>query len=280
MRKYNSDVKISIIMVSYNAVKTIEQAIQSIVNQTYNNIEFIVIDGDSKDGTIDVIKKYEDKITYWTNEPDNGIYDAMNKGINYASGEYIYFLGADDCLITDNIIQQVIVELNDNDVLSGGVKLVDEELGLERRLDGKFAKHRANYNGMMIPHQGMFVKSKIMKKNKFNLKYKIAADYDFFLKCYFNDSIKIKYIDLPIAYYSSGGASSLNLIGNSEHTAIMIKYGIDKKVIERMESKYNSVEKGKIKNFLRKIGLMKYILLLLGAKKHSCKWKICRWCKK
>ena len=90
---------ISIITVSYNAVKTIEQTISSVVNQSYSNIEYIIIDGGSTDGTVDIIKKYEDRIAYWVSEPDGGIYDAMNKGIKVATGDYIQIIGADDFLI-------------------------------------------------------------------------------------------------------------------------------------------------------------------------------------
>lgn len=102
------NLKISIITVSYNAAKTIEQTIQSVVNQTYDNIEYIIIDGGSTDGTVDIIKKYEDKIAYWVSEPDKGIYDAMNKGILKASGEYIYFLGADDWLYNESVMERRI----------------------------------------------------------------------------------------------------------------------------------------------------------------------------
>ena len=87
---------ISVVTVSYNAVSTIEQTIISVLNQMYSNIEYIIIDGGSTDGTVDIIKRYDDKIAYWRSEPDRGIYDAMNKGILQAKGEWIYFIGASD----------------------------------------------------------------------------------------------------------------------------------------------------------------------------------------
>ena len=92
----NTPPLITIITVAYNAVKDIENTILSVLNQTYPNIEYIIIDGGSTDGTLDIIKKYEDKISYWVSEPDKGIYDAMNKGIVKANGDYLFFLGADD----------------------------------------------------------------------------------------------------------------------------------------------------------------------------------------
>ena len=90
--------RISIITVVYNGASTLEQTILSVLKQTYSRIEYIIIDGGSKDGTVDIIKKYQDRIAYWVSEPDEGIYDAMNKGIRHASGDWIYFLGADDIL--------------------------------------------------------------------------------------------------------------------------------------------------------------------------------------
>ncbi len=91
--------KVSIITVVYNAVATIEQTILSVVKQDYSNIEYIIVDGGSTDGTLDIVKKYEKKIALWLSEPDHGIYDAMNKGLTHATGDYIYYLGADDCLL-------------------------------------------------------------------------------------------------------------------------------------------------------------------------------------
>ena len=88
--------KVSVITISYNAVSVIEDTIQSVLNQSYKDIEYIIIDGGSTDGTVDIIKKYQDKINYWVSEPDNGIYDAMNKGIDKATGEWINFMNAGD----------------------------------------------------------------------------------------------------------------------------------------------------------------------------------------
>ena len=99
--------KISIVTVSFNAVKTIEQTILSVINQTYENIEYIIIDGGSTDGTIDIIKKYEDQISYWVSEKDKGIYDAMNKGIDIATGDYVYFIQSADVL-NKNILNETL----------------------------------------------------------------------------------------------------------------------------------------------------------------------------
>lgn len=96
--------KISVITVCYNCVSVIEQTIKSVLEQTYPNIEYIIIDGGSMDGTVDIIKKYSDTVTYWISEPDNGIYDAMNKGIDMATGDYLNFMNAGDTFFEDKAI--------------------------------------------------------------------------------------------------------------------------------------------------------------------------------
>ena len=118
----NNITKISIVTVSYDVAGTIEQTISSVVNQTYENIEYIIIDGGSTDGTVDIIRKYEDKIAYWVSETDRGIYDAMNKGIDVATGDYIYFLGADDILFNLPIISISNAWHDNIDILLGKVK--------------------------------------------------------------------------------------------------------------------------------------------------------------
>ena len=104
-----NDPLISIVTVSYNAVATIEQTILSVINQTYPNIEYIIIDGGSKDGTIDIIRKYADQIAYWVSEPDEGIYDAMNKGIKIATGEWINFMNCGDSFLDMKVLNKIFI---------------------------------------------------------------------------------------------------------------------------------------------------------------------------
>ena len=111
---------ISVVTVSYNAVSVIEQTIFSVINQTYPNVEYIIIDGGSTDGTVDIIKKYADKITYWVSEPDKGIYDAMNKGIELATGEWINFMNAGDSFYSFSILELIFGQtIFSNDIIYG-----------------------------------------------------------------------------------------------------------------------------------------------------------------
>lgn len=201
-------VKISIITVSYNAVKTIEQTILSVINQSYFNIEYIIVDGGSTDGTVGIIKKYADKISYWVSEPDKGIYDAMNKGIDVATGEYVYFLGADDWIATNHMIKDVtgfIVNHAGYDFYCGKVFLYDGQYEMVKENGYELTLQEIKC-GAMYPHQGMFTKLELLK-SKFDNRYLIAADYDFLLKNIMCEKTII-FMNKCIAFYNIHGVSS------------------------------------------------------------------------
>lgn len=199
--------KITIITVTYNAEEYLEKTILSVVNQSYSNIEYIIIDGNSSDKTIDIIKKYDHKISYWVSEPDKGIYDAMNKGIKSATGEWIQFLNAGDTLAENTTV------LNVSKYLDGTYDLVHGLLWRnqgERELKAPLPIDKA-YDGIFIWHPALFCKSSILKEHMFNPFYKIAGDYDFFLNC-LSQNYKIKLINIPITDYMEFGVSQQNNI--------------------------------------------------------------------
>ncbi|WP_110954057.1 glycosyltransferase family 2 protein [Anaerosinus massiliensis] len=273
--------KVSIIMVSYNAVKTIEQTILSVIQQTYENIEYIIIDGGSTDGTVDIIKKYQDNIGYWVSEPDRGIYDAMNKGIDIATGAYIYFLGADDSLVDREIIAKVALKLDKNiDVLCGCVYVVEKEKHFLQLKSGTVLTKDNVLDGRMTPHQGMFVKTELMKGNKFDLRYKIGADFDFFLKLHFLEK-KIIYIDEVIAFFSTEGISGTNTkLICKDFIQILSKYKIPKERLVNIEKRFTQNPIKKVLKFLlKKFGCIELIKInIYHYEKHLCKWEKCRWC--
>ena len=178
------NIKISIITVSYNAVLAIEKTILSVLNQTYKNIEYIIIDGGSTDGTVDIIKKYSTNISYWVSEPDKGIYDAMNKGILKATGEYIQFLNAGDVIYSNKTIQSIINKIPNinNDVIYGDIA-IEKKIGLYHFVPLKLETFQYRFP---IYHPSTWVKSKILKEQKFDTSFKIAADFNFFRKIYFS----------------------------------------------------------------------------------------------
>lgn len=270
-------VKISIITVSYNAVKTIEQTIYTVVSQTYNNIEYIIIDGGSMDGTVDVIKKYEDKIAYWVSEPDGGIYDAMNKGIGVATGSYVYFLGADDALVDENVIKNITEEISrvKGDIYSYGVYMVRSSDNKQCYVGNEYAKKHI-YPVRMIPHQGMFVKLSLAKKYNFDTKYRIAADHKFFLQCKLQQNLNVIYKDQPVAFFSLDGMSSNHLLKNQDEV---------KKIFVDLGLEYPANNSNFIKNMVKRIlcslGIYSFAINVYDGSiwhKHTCSSSVCRWC--
>lgn len=221
-KSFEGKALISIITVVFNGEKYLEETIQSVINQTYDNIEYIIIDGGSTDGTLDIIKKYEDKIDYWVSEKDKGIYDAMNKGIDVVSGEWINFMNAGDRFFQQDVLEMVTKELNTDLVYGNHARYLDNP--------NKYTiVDVQNNNGSRnIPycHQSVFIKTSILKNNKFDLKYKIAADYNQYLKLKYQN-ISIKYAPLTISLYLDGGLSAVqreNLI--NEYFTITKQYNL------------------------------------------------------
>jgi glycosyltransferase involved in cell wall biosynthesis len=213
--------KVTVVTVTYNAEEHLEQTIKSVIEQDYPNIEYIIIDGASTDKTIDIIKRYERYITYWISEPDVGIYDAMNKGIDVATGEWINFMNAGDSFCHTNTISKVIndSEVND-DLISGDISYINNNIKRYLKAPGTINA----LNGMFCFHQTLFTKTSIMKQYKFSLEFKIAGDYDFVLKCFMN-GFNFKFLDFGIANFIAGGFAELNPIkGRIEDMFIQSKY--------------------------------------------------------
>lgn len=171
--------KVTIVTVCLNAVNDIEKTLTSVVNQTYPNIEYIIIDGGSNDGTINIIEKYIDKIKYYISEPDEGIYNAMNKGIKIATGEWINFMNAGDYFYQSQTVSLFIENIKnvDADIVYGDTNCIYNGYGEIIRKPYQIFDIKKH---MVFCHQSCFVKTEIMKSHPFSLKYKIASDYNFF----------------------------------------------------------------------------------------------------
>lgn len=198
-------VKISVITVAYNACDVLEQTILSVIGQNYDNLEYIVIDGGSTDGSVDIIKKYDDKITYWVSEPDKGIYDAMNKGVAVSTGEWVNFMNAGDVFYNKSVLSEIYFEKYNNfDVLYGAV------LFKSKFMDDIVSPAPLNTMITRIPfnHQAVFSKCII---TKFNTEYKLCADYDLFYGLYVNN-YKFKELKNTVAIFDGEGVSCSNLL--------------------------------------------------------------------
>jgi len=209
--------KISIITVSFNSQSTIKHTIQSVASQDYQNKEYILIDGASTDWTLDIISFLKDKINYFVSEKDNGIYNAMNKGIKASSGDIIGILNSDDFYSNNEVLSKVanIFKETDCDCLYGDLVYVDK--GDARNIvrywkSGEFSKRKLRM-GWMLPHPTFFVKKEIYEKyGLYNIKLKTAADYEMILRLLHNDSIKVEYLPEILIKMRIGGESNSSFL--------------------------------------------------------------------
>ncbi|MCM1182631.1 MAG: glycosyltransferase [Roseburia sp.] len=198
--------KVSIITVVYNGAATIEQTIQSILHQTYDNIEYIIIDGASTDGTQQIIEKYADSISCYVSEKDDGLYYAMNKGIEKATGEIIGIVNSDDWY-ADDAIESVVSFFGQNDVELTYGKIVAVSGGHGKKIIGNMPLESIWYQ-MALPHPSVFVKKEVYDKlGIFDVRYRLAADYELLLRFY-SKKVTFGYIDKVITYFREGGLST------------------------------------------------------------------------
>ncbi|QHT65757.1 glycosyltransferase [Rhodocytophaga rosea] len=208
--------KISIITVSFNSSKTIRDTIQSVLSQHYSNIEYIIVDGGSTDGTLDIIHSYEHKNIKWISEPDKGIYDAMNKGLSMSTGDIIGILNSDDFYLHRNVISKVaetFLETQAESVYSdlAYVDAINTNKIIRYWRSGSY-KDGSFLQGWMPPHPTFFVKKEIYQKySAFNLRFKSAADYELMLRLLHKHKITTAYIPDLTVMMRAGGKSNANL---------------------------------------------------------------------
>ncbi|MER3446552.1 MAG: glycosyl transferase [Candidatus Dadabacteria bacterium] len=207
--------KISIITAVFNNRRYIEDCIKSVLNQTYENIEYIIVDGGSTDGTLEVIKRYEDKISIWISEPDGGIYDAMNKGIGMATGDVVGFLHSDDFYADERVIENVAKAFIRNNVQSVYGDLIYVNKNNSRVIRywraGGYREGLINW-GWMPPHPTFFVRREVYENyGSFNTNLKIAADYELVLRLFGKQKISTYYIPKVLIKMRMGGSSNRNI---------------------------------------------------------------------
>jgi len=197
---------ISIVTVVYNGKRHLEQTINSVLDQSYDNVEYIIIDGASTDGTLDIIKKFNDQIDYWISEPDNGIFDAMNKGLKCASGNFIGFINADDTYkhnILDTVIDNILAHPKVH-FFYGDVDVVNNQQEYLHLFSGASQGEKL---GMYIPHQSSFINLDVHRQYPFDITYKIAADRVLFAQL-FKNKFEGYYMGISVANFMEGGASA------------------------------------------------------------------------
>lgn len=203
--------KVSIITVTYNAEKYLEETIESVLAQTYTEIEYIIIDGNSTDQTLDIIKKYAHKIDYWQSEPDQGIYDAMNKGLAKATGEYVWFMNAGDSIFAPDTLSQVFEMPPFASVYYGEAAYYDLEgnyLGLRSEVMPHQLPSQLTWQhfskGMVVCHQSIIVRREIAPR--YDLRHAYSADIDWVIKV-LKLADSIRHTQLTLSKYKQGGFS-------------------------------------------------------------------------
>ena len=219
---------VTVVTVVLNGRDFLEKTIQSVLGQTYENVEYIVIDGGSTDGTLDIVKKYDDRMDYWLSEPDKGIYDAMNKGTELASGEWINFMNAGDWFHEDGVISRVFAQDRSRcDLIYGNHEV---------SYGGRFSKilkagHVEElWKGMNCCHQSVFTRTSLVSENGFNIENTISADFELIYRLK-NDGRRFVYTDETVATVQAGGLSDIERLNSiKSHWKVVSVYGGSSKV--------------------------------------------------
>jgi glycosyltransferase involved in cell wall biosynthesis len=212
---------LSIITISLNNPEGLRKTIESVVNQTFTEFEYIIIDGGSNDGSVEIIKEHDDKIAYWISEPDKGIYNAMNKGIKKASAGYCLFLNSGDYLVNSSVLETCFKNSFTEDLIYGNI--IHDRQG--ELITYKLPQTLSFYDFYVdsIGHPATFIKRSLFDDIGFyNEKYKIVSDWEFFLKAIFLKRASLKYIDMEIAVVNCEGIS-MNSSGltNEERSSVL-----------------------------------------------------------
>lgn len=209
--------KLSIITINYNNAEGLRKTMESVLKQTYHDYEYIIVDGASTDGSVDVIKEYENQLNIthstihllWSSEPDNGIYDAMNRGIRKAKGEYTLMLNSGDYLVDEYVLERIIPELDGTDIVQGNN--IEECSGKTYRNRGCGRSDIDFFDVMKghFLHQSSFCKRDLFERyGYFDESYKMSGDTKFFMNCLGKNDASFKYIDIDVANYDLGGISA------------------------------------------------------------------------
>ena len=193
--------KISVLTVCYNSFPFMEESILSVVNQTYDNIEYVIIDGGSTDGTLDLLNKYRDKISILVSEKDKGIYDAINKGLKLATGDFLIVLGTDDHFLSYHTLEKVAPKLESQDCVYYGNVYMEEFNIIFYGKYNKFKRAETNYC-----HQSIFYPKCVYKNYEYNLNYRLCADNDYNFRV--SEKFPFVYLSDTVSFYACGGASS------------------------------------------------------------------------
>ena len=228
---------ISVITINYNDVDGLKNTMDSVINQTYKDIEYIVIDGGSTDGSKELIKKHAAQLSYWVSEPDKGIYNAMNKGIKVATGEYLLFLNSGDWLVDNHTIKKLSNNLNNADILYGNLIKVfpDDQKIIDKGPNGKEITLHNFFKGT-LNHPASFIKKELFDKfGYYDETLKIVSDWKFFLISIGLNNSKIKYVNQNISSFNMSGLSNLNILARNKERKQVLQELIPHRILKDYE---------------------------------------------
>jgi glycosyltransferase involved in cell wall biosynthesis len=246
---------ISIITINYNNYVGLVKTVESVLNQTFNDFEFIVIDGGSNDNSVEFLIENSNKISKWYSENDNGIYDAMNKGINKSTGEYLLFLNSGDTLYNKNVLYDISEKICDYDVISGKLLMLNKN-GTEIILEPHNKINYCTFVNSFISHPSTFIRKNLFFEYGFyETNYKIAADHAFFFNIF--SQLNISYLPIRniISIHELGGLSS-----NSEND--MVHQYERKKILFNVPEFYKPLLKNENNNVIKLMSISKIVKLL------------------
>ena len=222
--------RLSIITINYNNRDGLRKTIESVVAQTTHDFEYIIIDGGSTDGSVDVIKEYADRIDYWVSEPDKGIYNAMNKGVAVAHGEYCQFLNSGDWLYNETVTQAFLNLTEYTDIILGNTAHIrGNDIHISRSVTDQISFFDLYKGG--INHQSSYIKTSLCRKFPYDESYRICSDWKFFIETLIIHNCSFSTIDNVITYFDMEGISNTNLQLNSkERSAITNSFGLPHRI--------------------------------------------------
>lgn len=269
--------KLSIITINYNNRDGLQKTIDSVVKQTWRDFEWIIIDGGSTDGSKELIEQYQDNFAFWCSEPDKGIYNAMNKGVTYARGEYVNFMNSGDCFHDADVLQKIFEQDIYADILIGKTLLVGNNEIVNKQVEilGKI-----DLCGMLIGfnHQGMFAKLELLRKHPFDESLKIVSDWKFWWQTIVFDNCSIIYLKVLIADYDTTGISfseKYNQLKIEERELVLRSFFppiIYEGIMDYFILYFNSIVQNMM--YLKKNNPTAYVVL---RKISSFIYRICKW---
>ena len=227
--------KLSIITVNLNNAEGLRKTIESVVSQTFSDYEYIIIDGGSTDGSVEIIKEYADKITYWVSEPDKGIYNGMNKGIKVAKGEYCQFLNSGDYLVFENTLSEVFTNFPEKDIVYGNILINNTVKTYPKYLDF------AHFLKDSIPHPASFIKKSLFEKyGNYNESLCIVSDWEFFIDVIIINKCTYEHCGLTVSNFDLSGMSSLK---ENREKLKAERHSVIKKHIDLIINEYFTLER-------------------------------------